>query len=101
MTELELVDNVIKLDHDELEKTNSTDIPVPESELPVPESESDKSSFELKSSALCRGELCHWCQGDYVLASNPTDPGLGMFSLEAVVYLNSESKNGHLHTAYL
>ncbi len=83
LTELELADNIIKVDQKELKEIESKD-----SNSTLGEEQS--SSLELKSSALCRGELFHWCPGDYTLAGDPTDPGLGRFCLEATLCFNSE-----------
>ena len=51
---------------------------------------------ELTSSALCRGEICCWRHGDYTLAGDPTDPGLGHFCLEACICFNPEGMFGGL-----
>ncbi len=50
----------------------------------------EPGGLELKSSALCWGELCYWRHGDYTLAGDPTDPGLGRFCLEASICFNPE-----------
>ena len=92
MTELELVEDIIKLDPGKslLSKPSGTGSGMgTEAEgKSTPGAESD--TVELKSSALCRGDLFRWCVGDYSLAGDPSDPGLGRFCLEAVCSFNCE-----------
>lgn len=47
-------------------------------------------AVKLTSSALCRSDVNSWDSGNYVLAKDLTDPGLGKFCLEAVLNFNLE-----------
>ena len=104
MTELDLIDNTIK--HKPMENgshkgnscgtvqldnhADSADILKASSE---DSSESgDVGEVELTSSSLCRAEMYLWQHGSYVLAGDPTDPGLGRFCLELVLNFNCEGK---------
>ena len=110
MTELELVENMIKPESaangvgrkrsDNVNKLetgpasgNSTEsIAAQETTLGMKKSSSDahSDSLELSSSALCRSDFCSWQSGNYVFAGDSSDPGLGKFCLEMVLNFNSE-----------
>ena len=92
MTELELVDDVIKIGDSDL---NCDDV----SKEGAANSATDPNTAgtatslpgpELSSSALCRAEVCQWHHGNYTLAGDLCDPGLGRFCLEANISFNSE-----------
>lgn len=94
MTELELVEDAIKitdanLDCADISSAGRGGV----SSVNAAESAEPASSLELRSSALCRGEVCLWRHGNYTLAGDPCDPGLGRFCLEASISFNSEGDN--------
>lgn len=96
MTELELAQNLLKPpihlknpNHEHPQQTNAG-----KESISIPESgEGDGDGvglYEVISGALCRGDLYHWLPGDYELAGDPYDPGLGTLCLEASVCFNCE-----------
>lgn len=105
MTELELVDDIIQLEDSDLNCTDvsggasSADSATSANLAPAVSkggasfrTADSTSGLELKSSTLCRGEVCQWHHGNYTLAGDPRDPGLGRFCLEANISFNSEGK---------
>lgn len=98
MTELELVDDIIKIADVDLKcadistSSSKQSVDLAGSKHATTSSADSACSMELTSSALCRGEVCHWRHGDYALAGDPCDPGLGKFALEANIAFNSEGE---------
>jgi len=106
MTELDLMENVIKQEPTVNERnenggcgTMEQDILTgPASRLSassegISEAEPNEvSKVELTSTSLCRADVYSWKHGSYVLAGDSTDPGLGRFCLELVLNFNSEGE---------
>lgn len=97
MTELELVENVIKPDSTTYgvngDSSNNANEPGPiatSSSSTETNDVASSSSLELSSTALCRTDFYSWQSRNYVLAGDPEDPGKGKFCLEVFLSFNSE-----------
>ncbi len=108
MTELELVNNLIKSDNAEngvsgcssesngtssqYLATNTDGQNSTPSNVKSSVSDNHSDSVELTSSALCCSSVNCWHSGSYTLAGDPSDPGLGKFCLEIFLHFNCEGK---------
>ena len=104
MTELELVEDVVKIANgDDLKSAVSANTKTAESagvkNAESAETASAESAFspDLRSRALCRGDLFRWRHGDYTLAGDPHDPGIGVFALEADISFNCDGMCAHFN----